>query len=547
MPSQATDINPYDQHLTPPGPPPVISPSAPASAPAKLNYEIDGKSNLSDSDVEAQLRQRGYQTQGVSPDGRKITVVDENGPYQIDIGKFLAGNGQNVTGVTPHPDSADYDTVDGMMRAIVSKLPSDDMRKSALEQALQNKGIQGAQVMGSGRDWYYFDPQSNQYKGLTNTPGWDRYDALEAALEIPRVLGAVGGGALAGGASGGLMAAGGAGAGGAFGDLVTKNALSYLSPEYKAAADANRGRMILDTAATGLTDAAGFGVAKGLTKVPGLIGNVASKGVAGRVMQQAGGIGTGIGEAAAPVADMAQSVAGREAVATAMGMGGPLTASGALTLPKAAMSGANRVVSGLGKMLTPEEGGTGLVNWIGRQAENIAPGVGKRLSQAGEAMRAEGVAQDAAVKTIPQKIAQAAQLSEEQALPQPSARGAGRAFGKNIAQGLGASPETVDAATRFGGGVGKLADVAGNLGDATGKVMRGVAAVPIGMAQVGTRVGAYGGKALTTAGQLLSPIESRLATSYAGDKYGRESMNEYLDRLQREKLKAKMDGILVNN
>lgn len=252
-----------------------------------LEFTIQNNSGaqerLSVSDVAQQMQQAGEQVLGISADGSTIRLADGQGEFDVKAEDALKQLGWQITSLAPA--NADYNTVNKEWRAAISALPHDEMRRAYLEGQFRRSGVEHPQIIGGGRDWFAFDPESNQYVALTNNPEWDASDAIEAAVKAPRFIASAAGGAvggLAGIATGpAAVAAGaaGAGIGGGLADTATRYLLAQNDPVLAETMKGNLGAVAgdilmesgLDAATAGLFGAgalAGRGVKAALNSGP---------------------------------------------------------------------------------------------------------------------------------------------------------------------------------------------------------------------------------------------------------------------------------------
>lgn len=214
-----------------------------------------------------QMKQAGYNPTGMSADGMNITLDDGDGkPYAASVPKLLKGFGWNINSVTPQ--NVDYENVSPEMRAAVSTLPDDTMRQAYLEGSMKNRGIDKPQVVGSGRDWYVFNPGTSQYIALTNSPHFEAADLAEAGMKGARYVGSSLGGAAGFAVGGGTPlgiagAAAGAGLAGGGIDALERAALAAHDPAYSDVMDQNRGAIARDVAENAGIDAATGGLFAG--------------------------------------------------------------------------------------------------------------------------------------------------------------------------------------------------------------------------------------------------------------------------------------------
>lgn len=250
-----------------------------------LEYNVsNGQSNgiINVNEITQQLQQNGEQVLGVSADGSTIKMQDASGPFDAKTDEVLQDLGWQVSGVKPQ--DADYSHVNSDWRAAINLLPADEHRRAYIQGQLQRAGMTNANIVGSGRDWFAFDPESNRYVALTNSPDWDKSDAMEAAVKLPRFLGSTIGGAAGGILGGGITPAAvagsavGAGAGGALADSATRYMMAQRDPMLKEVMGQNLGAVVgdigeesmMDALAAGLVPAAGLGIKSASPFVAGI-------------------------------------------------------------------------------------------------------------------------------------------------------------------------------------------------------------------------------------------------------------------------------------
>ncbi len=445
------------------------------------------------------------------------------------------------------PPGASYDTVDAEMRAIVSKLPDDRTRQNALEQLLMNRGIPEPKVQGSGRDWYMVDPQSGGLKALTNTPQWDRYDALEGAMELPRVVGsAIGaaGGSVLGAAAGTLAAPGpgtvaggvaggmaGAGIGGGLADAATRAAMAYFSPEFRGQAEENMGAMAKDVGINAAIDAGTFGIAKGagpaaralFGKGAGeAVGNVVNKGLVSPAMKGAGAVAETAGQGVAGVARAAQTPFGRSMATMAIPGAGEAEVMGEMaTLPAAAARRLPEGMQRLGSMPFVNDVAPGAADWLRRTGQSV------RRAASPSNLTEEGLSR---LRVNPGAAPR----------PTPTAGGVLREVGERGARAAGASPGVTKTVGQVANVVGQGADALAIAGKGVASTARGVAGAGLAGAEAGGRGLQGAGWLLKKAGQVASPFESRAVIQAGGNEF-----KDYLERLHRERSRSNIEAILA--
>jgi hypothetical protein len=296
-----------------------------------LNYTVelpDGQSHTYNaSELASQLQDAGYANAQVNPDGKTISYQLNGEMYDDDIPSLLGQQGYKVAGIVPQ--QADESFVQPTWRAGLDALPSDDkVRKAYIESNLERMGMKG-EVVGSGSDWYFHNPDTGKWYATTNAKGFDLADILGAATAAPRVVGSIVGGSV--GAAGGSAVMPGLGtvAGGALGSAagdfagnrLTRGIASLVDEDYAKVAP--RG---MAPSSEELKDAALSGVFGGLSGVPALArvlnsGAVTALGkplggvteAAGTLLNKAGGAAarsdlvTGLATAATPGLGTAQA------------------------------------------------------------------------------------------------------------------------------------------------------------------------------------------------------------------------------------------------
>ena len=172
--------------------------------------QTDGpEGKLSAEDVKAQMFEAGFNPVDISPDGTKIIFEDGQGRFEKSVPELASQFGHQIIGMEPiEPENM----VNANWRGAIGNLNDDDQRRMYLEHQIRREHQDpNPNIMGSGRDWYYFNPQSQNWGALTNTSGLDMgdvYEGGETALKMgSSLLGGLAGG-FAGNAPG--MVAGGA-------------------------------------------------------------------------------------------------------------------------------------------------------------------------------------------------------------------------------------------------------------------------------------------------------------------------------------------------
>ena len=180
---------------------------------------IGEKSMVSDEAVHSKLARAGYNVVGRTPDGMGLIFKDpqDGSQYTEGINTVLqqAPFNYKVTNVKPL-DPSEHAVQAGFANA-VSQLPDDNQRHAYLKQRLSENGMENPQVIGSGDEYYAFDPSTNKWNALTKTTGISLANMVPVAQQVARGMG-MAGGAIAGagaGAVGGPVGAFLGGSGGA--------------------------------------------------------------------------------------------------------------------------------------------------------------------------------------------------------------------------------------------------------------------------------------------------------------------------------------------
>lgn len=519
------------------------------------------------------LRQVGYQPLGVSADGMTITLQGDQGSYEVSTPEVLQKMGWQVKGYQPL--DVDHEHVSPELRFIIESpgIREDDHAKEAvIKSRLQRQGVKDPQVVGSGSDWYVFNPNTSQYIALTNKPGMDLGDLGEVGARAGGIL-ASGTGAVVGTGLGPAGTVGGAVAGGQLGNRLTDAAAAALEPSYLGTiADRGLGENLKTIGLEAGTDAlAGVG-GLGLSKLGSAGASLVRNGLLSRFAQGAGGSAELSGKAIQGTADFLSKGTPRD-VGVALADPTGVSLYGELAkLPQSALRGASRGVGKLGESeflskVAPEQAarmrdisarllqrratdsptlGAKFAESIGRPTAgrqsqigaeevmgNLGDMVGMKIGRqraAVEVAAHPGVIGDARAiehDTLQDLLKQGMRYdAAEQA-----ARQASQGFLHDWTEGL-----AKDAAPKLPGfsAVGRGVDNASKLGQ------MGVSAVGIpydaamGAARAGGRALNYGGRALRSAGEGMAPIETPSAL-----KYGSE---ELMDRLRRRQAALQRQG-----
>ncbi len=506
-----------------------------------LSYEyLDDEGNtqnVSTKDIENDLAAGGYQLAGRSEDGSNIVVEIDGQKYDTNLADFVNAQYGKINAVKPDEGMIDYDGLNLGWRTGIDSLPNDDnYKRSFLEGKLKNvAGVEDPKLVGSGDDWYYFNPQLGKYQALTNKPGLDMSDAFGFLPTAAKALGSgigMGMGATAGAAAGGIGAVPGGAFGAAAGSQVASAGITGIGaladPEFRDSIKKNFGNeesmanILRQKAVEVPLDAALGGLAQ---KIPG-IKNYLEKGLVSRFGK---GVGTGAeigGSALNKAAKLADNPIGGSIV-SGFGPAGQVSAAGVVgELPEMAIKG----MTG---------GGAKLANKVGDYASARAWDLGTQRATKPVAKTwdkiAEGSASVRDFLTGPMRKRQAASpidttienvASKLGGAPAANSAGARDILG-NLAEegmkrardplskvGVNVTERAVKNAARFG-------EMSGAGVENLAKLGRGLQA-PIDAASRGAIKGARGlgaateaaGTGLRRASTLAGPLEGKFATKY---------------------------------
>ncbi len=524
------------------------------------------------------LRQVGYQPLGVSADGMTVTLQGDNGPYEVKTPDVLQKMGWQVKGYQPM--DVDHEHVSPELRFIIESpgLKDDDHAKQAvITSRLQRMGIKEPQIVGSGSDWFVFNPGTSQYIALTNKPGFDMGDLGEIGARAPGLVGNAVGAVLGTPAdigTGPLGTVGGAVAGGFAGNRLADAGAAALEPSYM---DAIRHRGLgenLKTVASEVgTDAvAGLG-GYGLGKLGGAGAGLVRQGLASRMLQGGGRAAELGGKAVQGTADFLGQGLPRE---LGIGLADPTNVSlyaDLARIPQSAVRGAARGIGSLGdtklaRSMVPDQAarlrdlsaklltrqtpagsstmGSKLAGALGREtvqpgteigAEEVLGNLGDHIGMkigraraAAEVAGREGVGRDAAMVEHQklQELLRGGMRFDDAA---KAARQHAMDFSNDWVEGL--ARDSAPDLPQFGA-VGRGFDNAAKLGE----MGINAAGVPydigIGAARAGGRALNQGGRAARSIGEGLAPLETPLEL-----KAGSE---ELMNRLKRRQAALQQQG-----
>lgn len=475
-----------------------------------LEYTIegaDGVETMTANDLAQAFQAQGYQQAQLSQDGQTLTLVDpQGGSAEVNIPEYLGSKGK-VTSIKPAGGAVAYDFVnDGARRGIAALGNHEDLKKLYLKAHLRDQGVGDLNVVGSGDDFYFFDPKTGRYNALTNKPGLDMTDVNEFGVDAAEnVLGI--GGAIAGGIGGGGL---GTGVLGPAGTIIGGAAGSALGGSV--------GRGVFDTGAMALDK-----------NLRSLIGSEEFQ--TGRAKQAAfDALGGGVGEGLSVLAPrlMASGIASGAAKKVGGGLeaAGDIVGSGARYLNSEAMI--PRIARGVAENFVPVTGQLQIPAMLARAGELVPMGLKAANKQANKAytraIDAQGVlpgfAEETAGMRTLDKIANytaekglareavptwsekmAAKMTRQPAPIQGVKEGGVRDTIRNVTQG-----------TRFeksGKSAAELAHHASNAGKIVDKINSSVVKAPLRALDLAGREAGYVGNAIKQGATLTAPLENR--------------------------------------
>lgn len=490
-----------------------------------LNYQVENSGGSSGvftpDDITAQLSSMGEMPKGVSPDGQMITLSDaQQGDYQVKTEDLLRDLGWKVNAIEPSDVIDDF--VKPELRVAVANLGSDDQTKKLyLQEKLRDMGLDQANIVGQGTDFYVWHPESNKYFALTNKRGMDLSDVASGISQAPGFIGGAAGGAA--GALGGfgigsipLAMAGGA-AGQLGGDVLARGALAAYDPTFRKIAGENLGQQASDLAGNALISGGTAGVFKALpmavgamrgagSQAPGMIKGALESGPVSSVVR---GLGKGAEETGRVASTISKPFMNRglaqDFATSQMPIAGPIQGAG---LALQAPGGLARLIAKVyGKF--GGKGGQEFVQGMERDAAGDLP-LGRLFEKAGQTYGSK-------TRLGPRGIAdyragRQAGLEAEEALH--SARlNRGATYGEQ-GRKIG---DVVERASQYGQ---KLDEGASAI---TGGVAKGV----YGMSRAVQGLGAAANRTARAA----APLENRLYAKYGAEELGLDrTFDDYLRR-----------------
>lgn len=488
----------------------------------KIENDNGTSGSLTPEEITSQLTNSGQVVKGVSPDGQKITLVDSQGAdFQVRTDAILKDLGWKINGIEPTDVNEDF--VNSQYRMAVANLGSDDQSKKLyLQEMLQKEyGLENANIVGQGTDFYLFHPESNRYVALTNKRGMDMSDIASGLSQAPGFIGGAAGGAL--GALGGAgvgsipLAMGGAAAGQLGGDVLARGALAAYDPTFRKIAGENLGHQASDLAGNALISGGTAGVFKALpmavgamrgagSQAPGMIKGALESGPVSSVVR---GLGKGAEETGRVASTISKPFMNRGLVqdfaTSQMPIAGPIQGAG---LAMQAPGGLSRLLA-KGYAKFGGKSGEKFAQNVGQDAAGNMP-IGKLFEEAGET------------------IARKTPLGPEGVGAYRAARKAGSSAEEAIA---GARAPRVAAYGERGRKIGDVFERASNYGQ---KLDEGASAITGGVAK-----GVYGmsraaqgmGAAANRTARAAAPLENRLYAKYGAEELGLDrAFDDYLRR-----------------
>jgi hypothetical protein len=255
-----------------------------------LDYSIktaDGQdSTMPVEEIQKQLQSNGYQNAVIKPDGNGVEYTINGQVYDDNVPDLLKMLGHEVTSIVPR--NAEESFVQPAWRAALETLPDDEgVRKAYIKSKLKESGHVASddQIMGSGSDWYFMNPDTGKWYATTNAKGFDVADLAGYAAQAPGFLGSVAGGALGAGAGVGLGSIPLGAAGAVAGDFTGRSTAQGISAAFDPSVREALGNNGLgQTALSNLKTAAPSAIGGALGGIPG-VSQALSKGFATRVAQ----------------------------------------------------------------------------------------------------------------------------------------------------------------------------------------------------------------------------------------------------------------------
>jgi hypothetical protein len=149
----------------------------------------------SEGKMSSALLQEYMQSAGIqstiSPDGMTAKVIMNGQEFEGPVKDLVEQYYGKVDNILPSTDATDYSTLDNTLKAGIAQFSSDNLKAKYLQIAMENAGIQDAKIVGSGDDWFRYEPSTGTYMALTNKPGAELSDVLTYAPQAARSIGSI--------------------------------------------------------------------------------------------------------------------------------------------------------------------------------------------------------------------------------------------------------------------------------------------------------------------------------------------------------------------
>ncbi len=499
---------------------------------------------ITTSGVYQQLQQAGYPVTGVSADGMEFHFSDPRGEYSMAIPDIMKNLGHEVNYV--EPTAPDTSKINLGYRAAISRLPDDDAKKAYIESKLKREGVENANVIGNGRNWHFYDPNTNQWHALTNTKDWDMADLAEGGIEAVHGLSAAAGGIAGGYSAGTLGAMGGAAGGGALSEAAMRGALNYADPEYSdvttlggqakdialgAGLDAGMvgGTMLLGSAAQPLL--------KNLSKET--LQRIATTGIGSTIMKGVGNMTKAAGHLTGAAGKATDNSLVREGIkAVTPGLSQAQMASTALQAPE-------WITGATAKAAQKAAGSRAAESVLGKEtAQGLKEGAEEILTKQAPASWYENLN-----RHFRGSAADAPKVRSSDILGNAAEKGAGKVAGKINAHQMSKGVDAGDLLNAE-----EIAKTAGQYGRNTGKVFESMGTVgrnidkasDVAVKGMGAGLKAGGaamkgaGNAAYVAGSVAQPFENAALASYGARALGQDPLRKLLLEKERKALQDKM-------
>lgn len=489
---------------------------------------------ISSAELQNYMMSAGIQAM-ISPDGMTAKIVQGNQEFEGPVKDIVEQYYGKVGDMLPSADATDFSTIDNTLKAGIAQFNSDSLKRKYLQIALENAGVEQAQIVGSGDNWFRHDPVSGTYYALTNRPGQAEIsDVLLYAPQAARAIGSMIGsapGAVAamtglGAVPGFAAAAAGSAAGGLAGKTASMGLQQMIDPAFgealRSMTEEERAGFIGDQAIETATDAAAGAIPFG-------VGQAGKAFFAKGGLTRLGGWGARGVEAGSKAAQELAKLGGQSELVRGL--------TTAAVFPPAAAA------QGVGLMMqAPQWLSTKGLGYVGQGLEKIGKTqLGQRLQNAAATTRGRLDPLETATKNysnfwIPKEITPRQLRTQARDtlgnLAEESAEGI---FQRGMA-GLDKIEDPLDRAKEFTRlanqrhNITKMAETVGRTFDASGTIGRGLEQAVDKGAQVGFKA-AQGGFGLTsglargvrTGMDFAAPLEGR-AYLHGAKMYGEENL-----------------------